>query len=88
MAEQKTGRRIIMNDGTTWEDSECGYADGFLWLYLHGVQLSDAFPIVNDPNATKKIIFEYGEMSDKYTGFKKLQTIRNEDYGCSVCLTK
>lgn len=88
MKGPKTGRRIIMNDGTTWEDSECGCADGFLWLRLHGVQMQDAFPVVSDPNATKKIIFEYGEMSDKYTGYKTLQIIRNEEFGCSVCLTK
>ena len=88
MAEPKTGRRIIMNNGTTWEDSECGYADGFLWLFLHGVTLQEAYQVVTNPDATEKIIFEYGEMSDEYSGYNNLQIIRNEDFGCSACLTK
>lgn len=82
------GRRLIMNDGTVWDESECGYADGFLWLFLHDVETEEAETVVRNPEATKKIIFEYGEMQDEYTGFSNVQIIRDEAYGCSVCLTK
>ena len=82
------GRRLIMNDGTIWEGSECGYAQGFLWLFLHGIGIREAEPVIRDPEATKRIIFEYGEMRDEYTGYITVKVIREEDYGCSVCLSR
>ena len=82
------GRRIRMNDGTVWEGSECGYAQGFLWLFLHGIGIREAGPVVLDPEATEKIVFEYGEMQDEYNGYTCVKVIRDDDDGCSVCLTR
>lgn len=82
------GRRLIMNDGTVWEGSECGLAQGFLWLFLHEIGTAEAEPVIRKPEATGKIVFEYGEMKDEYIGFTTVNVIREEDYGCSVCLSK
>ena len=80
------GRRLRMNDGTVWEGSECGYAQGFLWLFLHGIGIPEAEPVVRNPEATGKIIFEYGEMRDEYDGYTEVKRILEEADGCSVCL--
>ena len=82
------GRRIRMNDGTVWEDCECGYAQGFLWLFLHGIGIREAEPVVRNPEATKKIVFEYGEMRDEYDGYTEVKVILEEADGCSVCLSR
>lgn len=82
------GRRLILNDGTVWEGSECGWAQGFLWLFLHGIGIEEAEPVIRNPEATEKIVFEYGEMRDEYDGYTRVKVIQEEDYGCSVCLTR
>lgn len=89
MAEkQKTGRRIILADETTYENSDAGYADGSLWLYLNGVSMIEAWPGVVDPEKTATIIYEFGEDSITYTGYTSIQIIMATETGCKVCLRK
>ena len=84
--EQKRGRRIILKDGTTFEDSGCGYADGFLWCYITGLTLQDVVQTMMNPEKTVKIVYEYGEMSDTYEGFTNMFLIRQSETGCDVCM--
>ena len=82
------GRRTRFSDGTTWENCNAGYADGFLWLYTDGVTLMEALPVVTDAEATETIVYEYGNMSDTYEGFTHLKMIQDRPEGCSVCLER
>lgn len=89
MAEQKTGQRLILMDGTTIEDGSCGYSTGCLWCWVHGYTMTEAAQIFFDPSKTGRIIFEYGEMSDTYEGFTNCTNLFIDTDGqVSVCLTK
>jgi hypothetical protein len=88
MAQQKTGRRIILKDKTVYENGECGYADGNLWCYVPGVTAADVLPEFLKPSATKRIVFEYGEMSDVYEDFTVLSTVLTEPNQVSICMKK
>ena len=70
------GRELIMNDGTVYSDSECGYADHQLWCYVKNSNLTDVFAVFSDSSKTEKIIFRYGSTEEIYTGFTALNLIK------------
>lgn len=86
--ERTEGRRVILADGTEWENADAGYADGVLWLYLHGRTMMEVLPAITDPEKMAEIIYEYGEESIIYEGFTDIRAILNREDGCSVGLKK
>ena len=80
------GRRIILNDGSTFE-GDCGYADGYLWCYVRGVSSPEEVAPFLDPDAISVIIYQYGEMEDRYTGFV-FEMMQKTEGGYNVCLKK
>lgn len=82
-----TGRRLVLNDGTQIENGEAGYADGFLWLYLPEYTIQQGVMFF-DPSKTSKIVFQYGEMEDTYTGFITCKTLMVRDNILSVQLVQ
>ena len=87
--EQKTGQRLILMDGTQIEDGGCGYSEGRLWCWITGYTMPEAAAVFFDPEKTGKIVFEYGEMSDKYDGFTNcVNLFINDDGIVSVCLIR
>lgn len=83
-----TGRRIRLNNGVTYEDSTCGYADGFLWCYILNHTLQEVASTFFDTTATSKIVFEYGTMSDTYEGYTFVRFMQSSETGCEICLIK
>lgn len=69
MAEPKTGRRLILMDGTTIEGGELGYSDGNLWCWFAGYTFIQTVQMFTDMAKTGTITFEFGEESEEYTGF-------------------
>ena len=88
MPEERTGRRIILKDKTVYENGECGYAEGCLWCYVPWVTAADVLPKFLKPSATKRIVFEYGEMSDVYEDYTVLSTVLTEPTKVSICMKK
>lgn len=89
MAEQKTGQRLILMDGTRIEDGSCGYNAGRLWCWITGYTMQEAAAIFFDPSKTGRIVYEYGEMSDVYEGFTNCTNLFIDSDGqISVCLMK
>ena len=89
MPEPRTGRRLILMDGTTIENGEAGYAGGFLWLYFTGYTIAEAAGIFTDPEKTGRIVFQYGQMEDTYDGYTDCRALNMDGDGkVSVCLTK
>ena len=87
--EQKTGRRLILMDGTTIEDGGAGSSAGMLWCWVTGMTMPQAAQVFFDPTKTGKIIFEYGEMSDEYDGYTNCTNLFIDGEGkVSVCLTR
>ena len=85
---EKKGQRLILADGTTFENDSCGYSSGHLWCWLHGKTMQEAAALFLDASKTARIVYEYGEMSDVYDGFTVCTNIFI-DYGeISVCLVK
>ena len=83
------GRRLILKDGAKIEGAEAGYSDGFLWLYLTGYPMIMAINTFMNPLKTGLIIFQYGDMEDRYEGFTKCTNIMDDQHGqISVCMTK
>ena len=83
-----TGRRIKLHNGATYEDSTCGYADGFLWCYIQNHTLQEVVSTFFDSTATCEIVFEYGEKADTYEGFTFVRFMQPSETGCEICLTK
>lgn len=80
------GRRIILNDGSTF-DGNCGYADGYLWCYLINITDQEDISVFLNPEAISLIIYQYGEMEDRYTGFD-FYMMQKTEAGYNVCLKK
>ena len=71
------------------ENGTAGFADGFLWLYTDGITIAQAARIFLDPDATARILFQYGEMEDVYEGFTQLRSLMLDEGGqVSVCLVR
>lgn len=84
-----TGRRLILADGTKLEEAEAGYASGNLWCWIPNCSMATAFGLFTNPNRTRKIIFQYGEMQDEYNGFTTCTNVSVDPDGrASVCMTK
>lgn len=88
--EVKTGRRVILADGTTYKNAECGLADGFLWIYIHeDLNLQDVAAVFFNPGKTARIVFEYGEMSNAYYDMTQVTNLMKQSDGeIAICLTK
>ena len=83
------GQRLILNDGTTIENGSAGYSDGFLWLWFAGFTMQQAATMFFDAAKTERIVFQYGEMQDEYTGFTTCRTLMVDTDGkISVCMVK
>lgn len=88
MQKKAQGQRLILNDGVEIENAGAGYADGFLWCYLPGYSVIQAFPLFSDSEKTKKIIFEYGGMTDVYDGFTIINAIIQGENETKISLRK
>lgn len=85
------GRSLILNPGPNEIElpgSEAGYADGVLWLYIKGQTLAQTFALLSDPDNTAVIVFNYGDMSDRYEGFTHLISLREGDELVSAALER
>ena len=82
------GRQLILNDGTIIPNGEAGLSGGFLWLYIPGYTIQQAAAVAFDQTRTAVIVFDYGEMSDTYTGYTVCTQVAESDGIASVCLTK
>ena len=83
-----TGVRVILHDGTVYDGSTCGYAEGFLWCYIVGFSLAEVSSEFFNTAATDEIVFEYGEMSVTYEDFTVVQFMQATEAGCNICLVK
>lgn len=61
--------RLILNDGTVIEGGSGGLSDGFLWLWLPNWTMRQAVEIAFNESIIGKIIFQYGEEEEVWTGF-------------------
>lgn len=86
---QKTGQRLIFDDGTTIENGSCGYSNGSLWCWITGFTMPQAAAIFFDPSKTDKITYEYGAMTDEYEGFTNCTNLFIDNDGqVSACLVR
>ena len=66
-------RRMVFADGTCLTGCGYGYYSRVLWLYLAGMTITEAFPIVSDPEKTKRIAyFSGGVLIDSFKGFTEI----------------
>ena len=83
------GQRLILNNGTVIEGGSAGYSGGFLWCYFSGMTLAQVSGLFLDPANTARIVFQYGEMEDTYTGYTTCMNMGvDADGNGSVCLFK
>lgn len=74
------GTKLVLKDGTTYEDSECGYADRRLWCWLNNTTFVKAFADFSDPSKTSEIHWFHGSNETIYTGFTDIDVIRRTEY--------
>ena len=71
---------LKLNDGTKL-GGHALLSDGTLWIYLDSSTMADAFPLLNDPEKTKRITeTRWGEKT-VFTGYSHLFCIREESEG-------
>ena len=85
------GRALILNPGPNQielMDSEAGFADGVLWLYIKGQAMAQTFALLSDPANTAVIVFMYGDMEDRYEGMTRLTAILDDGDRVRAALKK
>lgn len=86
---QRTGRRLILMDGTEIENGHAGTAGSILWLWLPAWTMAQAAEaMIGHPEKTGHIVAEYGEMSDEYEGYTNCTRLTAEDGEICVGLTR
>ena len=81
--------RLILNDGQTIMDGRAGMSDGRLWIYLPGYTMQAASAIAFNPEATRRIIYRYGEnLETTYSGFTECRNIMTQEQEIAVCLKR
>lgn len=81
-------QKITMNDGTVFDNSGCGYSEGFLWCYLTGYALQDVAGTFFNADATGHIVYEYPLETIEYDGYTSVKAMMATEKGCSICLCK
>ena len=75
-------RTLTLNNGTVYETPWCGVAQGILTAAIsggHGVaELAVAF---SDPEATARMVFQYGEDEDVFEGYTRLLSVDSGFWG-------
>ena len=71
-------RKLTLNDGTEFDNSNCGLATGVLWCYLKDVTFHQALTAFDNPAKTSRIDFTYGEMVDSYEGYTQIIAVIQE----------
>ncbi len=79
-------RVVTLNNGTIFEDSDCGYADRKLWCFIKGISFGEAYAAFSDPESTKEIRFLYGNVEEIYKGFTDLDIIRKSEFTIDIRL--
>lgn len=67
---------LLLADGTTLENSRCGFANKKLWCWISGLSMADCFPIFSDPTKTNTISCLYVTTGMRYRGFTEIEIIR------------
>lgn len=83
------GRRLILNDYTVIEDGQAGYSQGSLWLYFTGYTMIEIAQMFCDSSKTELIVFQYGDMQDRYENFTVCTNMNIDiDGNASVCMKR
>ena len=80
--------RLIMNDGTAYENAGAGNAGNTLWLTIPGITMQDAAEIAFDEGKTRRITHQYGPEQDVYEGYTRCTRLMDETENISICLVK
>lgn len=62
------GHRLILNDGTVIENGTAGLSNEILWLWIPGT-FWDIADVVRNAEAMQNIVYQYGEMEERYEGY-------------------
>jgi len=81
------GRYIEFADGTTMA-GDVGYAGAGLWLYTEETDIPSACRILDNRERTRKIIYHYGEMSETYEGFNRIEFMSVDNGKVKVMMTR
>lgn len=89
--EEEIRKGVYLADGT-YLNAEAGYANGDLWIWMRDntVTITDVFPLVSDPEKTRKITDVItANTQQTWEGFTRLVTMSTDyDNYVSVRLRK
>ena len=60
---------LVLKDGTIIKDGRATIADGNLMIWLPGISVPAAAPIVTDKHKTARIIYREGKEETVFTGY-------------------
>lgn len=80
------GRRLIMGDGTVFEEGECGYAEHQLWCWIKNITFAEAFAVFSNPFKTNTIRFIHSNIEEIYTGFTTINIIKQSEFTVDIRL--
>lgn len=68
------GQKLILADGTEFDNSSCGFSEKILWCYINSYESENAVMLsFMDKTKTSTITFQYGSNSDVYEGYTCLR---------------
>lgn len=84
------GRRLILKDKTVIEGGTAGYSGGAVSLFFSGMTMREAADaMIESPEKTGKIIFQYGDQEETFTGYTDCVNIgKDPDGEISVILER
>ena len=80
--------KLALNDGTVVDEGSAGVLGNELWIYLPGYTMQQAAEKAFNANATRRIIWQYGDTEETYIGYTDCDTIKRDDDRIMVCLLK
>ena len=82
------GHRIVLNDGSAYENGRAGYSGGLLWLWFPGLEFWEVCDIARDADKMRRVVFQYGDMEETYEGFTTCTGVLQDATEVSLRMTK
>jgi hypothetical protein len=72
---------LKLNDGSVFENSSALESDGILFVYVSGYNIKQVFDGFYNSEASKKIVYTFGNEKITFSGYKNLISVREEREG-------
>ena len=80
--------KLKLNNGTLLDVQWCGASGNELWIDVYNKKLFECAVIFDNPELTRRMEYQYGEMSTVHEGYTFLEQLGVEDDHVKVAMRK